>query len=144
LPSPGPSPPPPPPLPPAEPPSAIAATPSPGVGRAGAGRSAGRGTGVATCTVPRWAGDLEMRIFIPFSVEISIESTLEPSRISISFLMYRRSIIKMEESPLPSHDATTRPFGARPAAGHYRSADNEQVPREMREHIDALRTQMHV
>ena len=61
--------------------------PSPGVMRGpAAGNRAGIDTGVATCTVPRWDGDFDRRIFIPLSVEISIESTLDPSRISISFL----------------------------------------------------------
>ena len=43
------------------------------------------GTGVGICTVPRCWGVLEMRIFIPFSVEISTESKDVPSSISISF-----------------------------------------------------------
>ena len=55
----------------------------------GAGISAGGsmlGIGAATCTVPRCAGVFEMRIFIPFSEEISIESTEDPSSMSSSFL----------------------------------------------------------
>jgi hypothetical protein len=37
--------------------------------------------------VPRCAGDFAMRSFIPLSDEISIESTVEPSSMSMSFLM---------------------------------------------------------
>jgi hypothetical protein len=42
-------------------------------------------SGGATWTVPRCCGVLEMRIFIPLSVEISMESTLDSSSISTSF-----------------------------------------------------------
>jgi hypothetical protein len=51
---------------------------------ADAGSIAGMGTDAAICT-PRCCGLLDSRIFIPLSVEISIESTVDSSRISISF-----------------------------------------------------------
>jgi hypothetical protein len=68
--------------------SAGAAIPSAGVARAPvtAGRSAGTETGAATWTAPRCCGLLEMRIFMPLSDEISMESTVDSSKISISFL----------------------------------------------------------
>src|SRR5258708_25049007 len=50
-------------------------------------------TGAATWTVPRCCGLLEMRIFIPLSEVISIESTVDSSIMSISFFTYRKSII---------------------------------------------------
>ena len=46
---------------------------------------AGIGIGAATCTAPRCCGLLEMRIFIPLSEVISMESTVDSSIMSISF-----------------------------------------------------------
>src|ERR1019366_2987949 len=42
-----------------------------------------------------------MRIFMPLSDEISMESTLDPSSISTSFLTYRRSIISPQFDQFP-------------------------------------------
>ena len=42
--------------------------------------------GGATCIAPRPLGLFEIRIFMPLSDEISIESTVDSSRMSISFL----------------------------------------------------------
>jgi len=42
--------------------------------------------GGAICIVPRPLGLFEIRIFIPLSDEISIESTVDSSRMSMSFL----------------------------------------------------------
>src|ERR1041385_3943451 len=58
------------------------------------GGATGIATGAATCTVPRCCGLLEMRIFIPLSEVISMESTVDSSIMSISFFTYRRSIMK--------------------------------------------------
>jgi len=59
---------------------------------AGAGGAACT-TGATACMVPRAEGVLLMRIFIPLSDEISIESTEDSSSISTSFFTYLRSII---------------------------------------------------
>ena len=42
--------------------------------------------GGATCIAPLPLGLFEIRIFMPLSDEISIESTVDSSRMSISFL----------------------------------------------------------
>src|SRR3954468_10098182 len=55
----------------------------------------GSATGAATCTVPRCCGLLEMRIFIPLSEVISMESTVDSSIMSISFFTYRKSIMSI-------------------------------------------------
>ncbi len=68
--------------------SCTAGIPATGVVRAsaiGAGMSVGIGIEGATCTAPRCCGDFEMRIFIPLSEEISMESTVDSSSISTSF-----------------------------------------------------------
>ena len=49
------------------------------------GITAGIGTGVAIETPPRVTGLFAIRIFTPFSDEISIESTEDSSIISINF-----------------------------------------------------------
>ena len=62
-------------------------TPSDGVSRlfvTGWGRIAGSGTAGVTMA-PRCCGVLEMRSFMPLSVEISIESTDDPSSSSTIF-----------------------------------------------------------
>jgi hypothetical protein len=60
--------------------------PSAGVRRgAGAGITAGICIGCATDTAPRCCGVFEMRIFIPLSDEISMESTVDSSSSSTSF-----------------------------------------------------------
>jgi hypothetical protein len=63
-----------------------AVTPAGGVIRASIiGITAGIGTGVAIETPPRVTGLFAIRIFTPFSDEISIESTEDSSIISINF-----------------------------------------------------------
>ena len=79
--------------------------------------------GAATWTAPRFCGLLEMRIFIPLSDEISIESTVDSSMMSMSFLTYRRSIIESlaigmrdQRSSMSSREhcvSTTGPSGPR-------------------------------
>ena len=67
---------------------AVTATPADGVEREsimGADITAGTCTGVAICTVPRCVAVFEIRILMPFSDAISIESTDDSSIISISF-----------------------------------------------------------
>ncbi len=60
---------------------------SAGVGSEGASWGAiMAGMDAAICTPPRCCGVFEIRSFIPLSEEISIESTDEPSSISMSFL----------------------------------------------------------
>ena len=49
--------------------------------------------GDAICTLARWFEVFEIRIFMPFSDEISMESTDDPSIMSTSFLTKRRSIM---------------------------------------------------
>ena len=51
----------------------------------GGGGLIGMAIGAAICIVPRLVGVLLMRIFIPLSLEISIESTEDSSSISTSF-----------------------------------------------------------
>src|SRR5512146_1378412 len=105
--------------------SATTGTPCAGDRRpTGAGTIVGIGSGVATCMAPRCCGLLEMRIFIPLSEVISIESTLESSMMSISFLTYRRSIIGVLES--------------------HRSPELDQLVRESREDSRTVRREKHV
>ena len=70
--------------------ASIAGEGSAGVGCAApiiGGASIGAMTaGGATCMAPRPLGLFEIRIFIPLSDEISIESTVDSSRMSMSFL----------------------------------------------------------
>src|SRR5215510_549561 len=85
--------------------SATLGRPSDGVGRAimgAAGSKAGTGNGVATCTAPRCCGLFEMRILSPLSDEISMESTVDSSIISMSFFTYRKSIIDLRSAPRPA------------------------------------------
>src|SRR4051812_5231591 len=82
--------------------------------------TAGSATGAATCTVPRCWGLLEMRIFIPLSEVISMESTVDSSIMSISFFTYRRSIISIGLSKF------------------------DQFAVEMREDHRSLRPEMHI
>jgi hypothetical protein len=50
-----------------------------------AGNTVGTDTGAAIGTAPRCTGLLAIRILMPFSVEISIESTVDSSIMSMSF-----------------------------------------------------------
>jgi hypothetical protein len=52
----------------------------------GGGIIAGLGIGAAIGIAPRGGALFDSRSFIPLSEEISMESTVEPSSISISFL----------------------------------------------------------
>src|SRR4051812_15472315 len=68
-----------------------------------------------------------MRIFIPLSEVISMESTLDSSIMSISFFTYLRSIIGWLEGPLDR-----------------RSTELDQLPGEMREDRGSVRSEVHV
>jgi hypothetical protein len=83
-----------------------------------------------------------MRIFIPLSVEISTESTDEPSSISMSFFTYRRSIMTQgrraegrkgktgQTCPLPRCPLALRQF--------------DQLSRKLRQQLRTSRGEMHI
>jgi hypothetical protein len=71
--------------------SSTAGRPSAGVRRPGSNAACGAIIGAimvgwATCMAPRPVGLLEMRSFMPLSDDISMESTVDSSSMSMSFL----------------------------------------------------------
>src|SRR3954467_8083757 len=102
--------------------------PAPGV-RRGIGAVIIVGIGAAICTAPRCCGLLEMRIFIPLSDVISIESTVDSSMISISFFTYRKSIKGLLKGA-PGVAAASREL--------------HQLAREARENLRAVWAEEHV
>ena len=97
--------------------SATAGIPAGGVEARASAISAGIGIGAATCIVARCVGVLLMRIFIPLSDEISMESTDDSSSISTSFFTYRRSIMLRVARVAGGVRRSTQPWRRGPSQG---------------------------